>query len=96
MGARLPSAEPVDDAVAGLGSRKKFRRANGRAAATRRYRVDDLCVGFAGGTRTGIEGLKLGAHCCAAPGLAVAQVTETVQHRTVLNEYQQQREQPGE
>ena len=29
-------------------------------------------------------------------GLAVAQVTEAVQHRAVLNEYQQQREQPGE
>jgi hypothetical protein len=74
-----------------LGSRQKSGRANGRGAAAGRYRVDDLRVGGAGETRTAIECLKLGAYGCTALGLAVAQVTEPVQHGAVLDEYQQQR-----
>ena len=92
---RVWSVSP-DDAVARLGSGKKVRRTNGRDAAADRYGVGDLRVGCAGETRATVEGMQVGTDGDTASGLAMTQVTEPMQHGAVLDEHQQERQQPGE
>ena len=82
--------------MAGIGSADERGWVKQRAGRPGGCRVCDLCIGFAGLADTASPRLQVGTECRPGAVAAVAQMTELVQHRTMLDKHQQQRQNPGE
>jgi hypothetical protein len=71
-------------------------RADGHGWNSGRRRIGNLRESLTGWAIRAVESMRVGGHGRDTGGIAMAQVTKLVQHRTLLDKHQQERQQQCE